>query len=294
MRTSLQYEAGLVNASKSALVELALSLHSHQDRIILVGGWAPYLLLEKFGRGTISHIGSIDIDLAIDPIEDPEIYKTIVEILEYRDYRMKKGRTGEPITSSFIKTLKFEGREYDIQVDFLTTTEIDREKHRTRIVNRDLHARMVPECSLAFGHNFLKEIKGILPGDGELETEIRMLDISGCLGMKGALLGQRYKEKDAYDIYAIVADCLSDPKAVSHEVARYLNDPQLRTSIGMISDRFGSIRSAGVDWVGTFLAPEDRREKERVCAQVYFTMKEFIDEFNEVDIQLSQKEKIKK
>ncbi|MDG6224724.1 MAG: hypothetical protein QCI82_04340 [Candidatus Thermoplasmatota archaeon] len=277
MRTSSHYELELVNASMSALVELSLSLRSFRDRIVLVGGWAPYFLLEDHGRGTIKHVGSIDIDLAVEPGSDPDLYHNIVDIIESRGYRMKRGRTGEPIPSSFIRDLTSGEKEYEIQVDFLTTMDPDREGHRTRVVDRDLRARMIPECALAFKYNYFKNIEGILPGDGEIETEIRMLDITGCLGMKGRLLGERYKEKDAYDIYTVVADCMDSPKAVAGLVRGHLTDPMVRDSVDMIRKRFGSMRAAGTNWVGNFIEPFDTIARERAIAQVYITMKEFMD-----------------
>jgi len=267
----------MVNASRSSLVELALSLRSYRDRIVLVGRWVPYFLIEEYGRGDMTHIGSIDIDLAIDPSDSSDIYQSIVEIIETRGYKMKIGRKGEPIPSSFTKIISYEKREYEIQVDLLTSQDPARGGHRTRTVGRDLRARMIPECSIAFRHNFLKGIMGTLPGDGEITTEIRMLDISGCLGMKGILLGERYKEKDAYDIYAVVAECLENPKAVSNEISMNLDDILMERSIKMIRERFGSIRSAGTDWVGTFLEPNDKMAKDRVCAKVYVVMKEFLE-----------------
>ena len=65
-RLSGDYSEGLTGASLSALLELAVTLRSYQDSLVLVGGWVPYFLIEEFGRGNFTHVGSIDIDLAVD------------------------------------------------------------------------------------------------------------------------------------------------------------------------------------------------------------------------------------
>jgi hypothetical protein len=58
------------------------TLGAYRDALVLIGGWAPYLILEEFGEGGafqddafqadafevgFIHVGSIDIDLVVDP-----------------------------------------------------------------------------------------------------------------------------------------------------------------------------------------------------------------------------------
>ena len=83
-RVSTDYESPLVEASRSALLELALSLRAYRDSLVLVGGWAPYFLLRDHQQpdNPFVHIGSIDIDLAVDPDRiDPREYATIEELI---------------------------------------------------------------------------------------------------------------------------------------------------------------------------------------------------------------------
>ena len=57
------YDRNQTEASKGALVELALALEFYRNDYVLAGGWVPYFL----GRGHIEHCGSIDIDLVLRP-----------------------------------------------------------------------------------------------------------------------------------------------------------------------------------------------------------------------------------
>lgn len=66
-RLSTDYGGGITDASLSALLELSLTLNSYRDALVLVGGWAPFFLIEEFGRGGFPHVGSIDIDIAVNP-----------------------------------------------------------------------------------------------------------------------------------------------------------------------------------------------------------------------------------
>lgn len=86
----------------SHLLELMMVLGSYRDGLVLVGGWVPYLLLKEYQNPEVSfqHLGSWDIDLAVNPaIVDEKKYATILELLQARGYRAKEGTT-----FSFVKT----------------------------------------------------------------------------------------------------------------------------------------------------------------------------------------------
>src|SRR3989338_1384881 len=104
--------------SQSILLELMTILGRYRDALYLVGGWAPYFLLEQFQTkdNPFEHIGSIDIDLVIDftKISDAE-YTSIVESLEKRGYPARKNRHGRIIPFSFARTI----RGITVAIDFL-------------------------------------------------------------------------------------------------------------------------------------------------------------------------------
>ncbi|MGH9391704.1 MAG: hypothetical protein ACRD1Z_19055 [Vicinamibacteria bacterium] len=78
------YRGEAVAAARSVLVELTHLLGEYRNQIVLVGGWVPELLLEAAKE---KHVGSLDVDLAIDHRNLPqEVYKTIEDILLTRGY----------------------------------------------------------------------------------------------------------------------------------------------------------------------------------------------------------------
>ena len=97
-RLSDAYSEGLTSASMSALIELITTLHVYHNAVVLIGGWVPYFLLQEFGREPSGHVGSIDIDFAIDPdIVDEEGYADIIQLIENRGWTQRVSRTGQPI-----------------------------------------------------------------------------------------------------------------------------------------------------------------------------------------------------
>ncbi|MHB1493523.1 MAG: hypothetical protein ACYCSG_01475 [Thermoplasmataceae archaeon] len=94
-RISSDFEDQLIATSKSALVELIRTLRPYKGAIVLIGGWVPYLLLEshKTPEDNFRHVGSIDIDLIVDPnrVGDDE-YQTIVELIMEMGWKQTPGK----------------------------------------------------------------------------------------------------------------------------------------------------------------------------------------------------------
>ena len=118
-RFSSAFEDQLIATSKSALVELIRVLRPYREAMVLVGGWVPYLLLEshKAKGDNFRHVGSIDIDLIVDPNQvGDEEYQTIVELIEEMGWRQAPGKK-----FTFEKSIQGRDAVYrDITVDFLT------------------------------------------------------------------------------------------------------------------------------------------------------------------------------
>ncbi|MCE5297088.1 MAG: hypothetical protein LLG16_08315 [Euryarchaeota archaeon] len=94
---------------------------SYREALVLVGGWAPFFLIEEFGRGGITHVGSVDIDLAVNPelMRDDE-YSTIIDLVQERGYTESRGKDGQTISFSFEKKVvsRSNGVVYPISIDF--------------------------------------------------------------------------------------------------------------------------------------------------------------------------------
>jgi len=250
---------------------------------VLVGGWAPFFLIDEFGRGGFSHVGSIDIDIAVNPelVRNDE-YSTIVDLIQERGYSMRSGKDNQPIAFSFQKEIrsKWDGRSYMISIDFLTSATNDSGDHRHRKVQSSLPARIAKGCDIAFDHNFDKEIHGTLPENGNSIARIKMLDIVGCIGMKGVVLGERYKEKDAYDIFSVISQCLDNPGAVAQVVRPFQTEESMVLGIKNIRDKFRAIDAEGPSWVGAFLSSGDEEQRKRDQAESYALVRRFLRELD--------------
>lgn len=257
MVTKSNYSKKEVDTCLSVIVEVMTILGSYRDKIVLIGGWVPYFILDKQGK---DHIGSIDIDLALDfqKISD-ESYRSILQLLKKRGYM----QGNQPFI--FNRNIKTEnGTSYSIEIDLLSGEYGGTDKsHRTQKV-QDINARKARGCDLAFKYNISVLLKSIMPDGSENEVSIKVASIIPFLVMKGMALWQRMKEKDAYDIYFTI---LHFPGGIESlvEVFKPVTDNNLvKEGLGKILVKFNGINSIGPTWLVKFLDIEDNDERERV------------------------------
>lgn len=281
-----EHDVEIARLSLSVYLELMTILGAYRDALVLVGGWAPYFILERVGReGTdFQHIGSVDIDIAVNPrLVSPDEYASIAERLERRGYHQRLNRLGQPIPFIFEREVeRGEGRgTHVIEVDFLAPEyggTGKRQRHQR--IQPDLLARKARGCDVAFDHYFDHELTGILPNSAENTVRVKIADLVGCLTMKGIVLGERYHEKDAYDVYTVITYYKGGPKGAAQEVGPHLGNSLVREGIANIAEKFQSIRSVGPAGVGHFLA-SDSVERDRLIADAFVNVSEFIKALEE-------------
>ena len=281
-RTAQTYGPGITGASKSVLLEIMTVLRAYRDALVLVGGWAPYLLLERHRRpeDPFIHVGSIDIDLAVDPSKiDAARYETIVELLIQRGYRQAPDRKGAPLPDCFERVVQspVNRKSYTIRTDFLTHLDDPRPgKHRHLPVQDGLLARKIRGCEAAFQFQTTYDLTGMLPEGGELTVPIQMADLVSCLTMKGIVLGERYREKDAYDIYALVAHYGQGPREAAELLRPHLGQPLVAEAVASIRSAFGRREATGPAWTAMFLVdPMFSHEHARTVTDAFMVVQEF-------------------
>jgi hypothetical protein len=196
--TKNEYDRLLVEAAHRVLLEVARLLYDYREGIVIIGGSVPGLI---FDQNLLEHIGTIDVDIALDRNTIQEVgYRSIMQLLSKRGYV----QGNQPFI--FYRTLQVNDQEITVEVDFLAgeyggTSK----KHRTQVV-QDLHPRKARACDLAFHNPIQITIEGILPEGGKDRASIQVASIVPFLVMKAQALNSRLKEKDAYDIYYCVSN----------------------------------------------------------------------------------------
>ncbi len=276
-RTAGDYEDGVTAASRSGLAELMTALGAYRDALVLIGGWAAYLFLEQSGdrgEGGFVHVGSIDIDFVVNPeLVSREAYATMVELLLDRGYTPSNDSLFQ-----FEKTIRspLDAEDYLIRVDFLTQRPLSGQgrSHRHRQVQRDLQARTVEGVEVAFSHWFWYELEAQLPDGAEAEVRVRVADLVASLALKGIAIGERYAEKDAYDIYALCAFCRGGSAEVAEALKPFTKEQTVRRGLDSIAQKFRALEAEGPTWVAAFLGGGDAATAARIRQDAFMTVHE--------------------
>ena len=105
-----------------------------------------------------------------------------------------------------------------------------------------------------------------------------MLDIADCIGMKGVVLGERYKEKDAYYIFTVISQCLEDSSAVGQKIKPFLAENSMELGVANIKEKFRAIDSDGPSWIGIFMSSRDEEQKKRDPSESFVLVSKFLKE----------------
>jgi hypothetical protein len=205
----------------------------------------------------VPHVGSIDVDLALDHRKLQEAsYRTIQQLLVSRGYR----QGAQPFI--FHRSVKAGAREISVEVDLLAGEyEGTGKGHRTQRV-QDVRPRKARGCELAFDLPAEVTIEGALPAGGADSARVRVASIVPFLVMKGMALHDRLKEKDAYDIYFCVRHYPGGPEVLVQEFKAHIAHSLVREGLQKIAQQFTSPEHVGPQFVADFLEIDDPDDRE--------------------------------
>ncbi len=259
--TKNEYDHLLIEAARSVLLELSRLLSEYQESIVVVGGSVPGLLFDQQKQ---AHIGTIDIDLALDHNTIQEIgYRSIMELLLKRGYR----QSDHPYT--FFRSVTISGKEIKVEVDFLAPEYGGTgKKHRTQKV-QDMHPRKARGCDLVFLNPVKVMLEGTLPGGGKDQAMVRVSSIVPFIIMKSQALNDRLKEKDAYDIYYCLMNYPDGLDALAEEFHSFLQYPQVLEGLDILAKKYLSPGHVGAAFVTDFLEITDPESRDLVRRDAY-------------------------
>ena len=261
MVTSRDYTAEAVAAAKSVLIELVHLLGEYREHTVLIGGWVPELLLSG---STTHHVGSMDIDLALDHRRIEEAgYKMIRDLLLGRGYVQGK----QPFV--YYRDVESGNKTIRVQVVFLSGEYAGTGKGHRHQKIQDLLVRKVRGCDLAFDLAQEVTVTGNLPGGGLDTVSVRVASVVPFLVMKGVALDERMKEKDAWDIYFCVLHYPGGIAALAEAFRPHLENGLIREGIEKIGKHFSSLNHIGPKFVADFEEVEDTEERARIMRDAY-------------------------
>ena len=230
------YDPKDVAACRSVLVEALTVLGKYRDRIAVVGGWVPELAIP--GQG---HMGSLNVDLALDVAQfPPNVYETI------RSDLLAAGYTPTDIPNRFER--KVPGNPTPVRVDLLCGEYAGERSGSTHEMVQGMAVWKARGLDLVVWFHTKIRVSGTLPDGGRNDVEVTIPTIPAFLCMKGILLVDRKKDKDAYDVYFCVANFPGGLKALSSDFQPMLSNNLVQEGLRNLRAKFSTIEDIGPVW----------------------------------------------
>lgn len=272
------FENNEANQSQAVLLELMTILGKYRKDLYLVGGWAPYFLLKMFQKqdNDFAHIGSIDIDIVIDASRIPKTqYASIVELIKQRGYLERKSKLGEIIPFSFERPVD----NLSVAIDFLAGQYGGTSKqHRHQRIDENLLARKARGADILPQHHLDFRLEGYLHDGSKQSCDIKMANVVSILTMKGITISERYKEKDAYDIYSILCHYKEGVTSCVDEISPYLSHALIREGLISICEKFEFENSVGPVWAAKFMEPDNASAARFMQMEIHQRTLPFVQE----------------
>jgi hypothetical protein len=148
--------------------------------------------------------------------------------------------------------------------------------HRTQPV-QDVRARKARGCDLVFEHFRPFKVSANMPDGARNEVNIKIAGIIPFLVMKGMALWERYKEKDAYDIYFTLLHYPGGIEELAKIFGPIKSNKLVCEGLGKIRAKFISTEAPGPVWLINFEDVDDEEERERLKRDAYERVNAFLD-----------------
>ena len=179
---------------------MATKLGDLLDEIVVVGGLAPYLLVdqENLPLGLEPHVGTMDLDMGLAlAILNHERYRELGHRLRDAGFEPAVNEQGNRRLQTWTA-----GTPHPVTVDFLIPPVEESDKGgELRHFESDLAAIVTPGLELAFKDRRWTELAGSLSSGARATREIPVCGPGAFTVLKALAFGNRTENKDAYDLF---------------------------------------------------------------------------------------------
>jgi len=241
-----EYTARQVEAARRVLVDVGQVLASFGDAIVVVGGWVPDLLLPDQAS---AHIGSIDVDLALDAakLADGRYAELLKLLLDTGRY--EKGDKDFQLVSSV--DLGDGEAPVRVEVEFLASDDVVLRKNHPKLVE-GFRVLRFPAFAAAFASPVSIDLSGPMISGATNTVHLRVASLPDFLVMKAHAIGGRDKPKDVYDLCYCLDEFPNAIEAVAMDWKARQDDTLIAGAVAILKEKFQSVDHFGPHQLATF------------------------------------------
>jgi hypothetical protein len=238
-RQKADYTPRQVEAARRVLVDLGQVLAAFMDCLVLIGGWIPDLLLPDSDE---PHIGSIDVDLALDAAKLNEgRYADLLKLL-LGTKRYKHGAKDFQLVVAV--DLKDGERPVEVEVEFLAPKDmIIRKNHPKRL--KGFRVLRADACGTAFRAPAELPLSGKNVCGANNTVRLRVASLSDFLVMKAHAIAGREKPKDSYDLCFCLDHFPGGLEPLAVEWTKRREEIDVAKAVAILREKYASVDAFG-------------------------------------------------
>lgn len=263
-----------VVAAERVMLELWTVLAGFSDAMTIVGGSAPPLLTGD--RPDDPYIGTLDVDLVVDPVSVPEeAYRTIAELLRERGYV----QLDQPFR--WLRSVTVDEQSIDVEVDLLApVTPRSGAGHRHERIGGEPLARRTEGAELVRTAHVDRQLAGVLPDGRPNRVAVRVATPAVLVVLKALAMGERDKPKDPYDIDYLLRHIGVDEVATG--IMEFGQVEPVERATRILIEKFSSIDAIGPTSVALYRRiPLGTPEADEVEALAYARVNELVQRLSD-------------
>lgn len=257
------YSDRQVAAARRVLVDVGQVLASFRDAIVIVGGWVPDLL---FPGAEPEHVGSIDVDLALDAIRLTDgRYAELLKLL------LDTGRYEQGNKDFQLATVVDLGdgeAPVRVEVELLASSDVKLKSNHPKLVE-GFRALRFPACAAAFGHPESIELEGRMISGAMNAVHVRVASLPDFIIMKVHALAGRDKPKDVYDLCYCLDQHAEAIEVVVGNWRPRRGDPLVVEAIDILREKFQTVDDYGPRQLAIFHDSTDEDESAMYARRAF-------------------------
>lgn len=264
------YSGRQVEAARRVLVDLGQVLAAFTDCMVVVGGWTPDLLMPKADE---PHVGSIDVDLALDAakLNEGRYAEMLQLLLDTRRYR-----PGEKDFQLIVEVDLEDGdNPVQVEVEFLAPKEVKLTKNKPKLLP-GFRVLQADGCGVAFHAPVALKLDGRNVRGATNKVSLRVASIPDFLVMKAYALGGRDKPKDAYDLCYCLENAPEGIKALAATWKSRQAEKEVAHAVEILREKFISVDSFGPQQLVEFHAATDEESREMAARRAFELVQKFL------------------
>lgn len=268
------YSQRQVEAARRVLVDLGQVLASFADCMVVVGGWVPDLLLPEADE---PHIGSIDVDLALDTARLGDgRYAELLKLL-FDTQRYRPGHKAFQLIAAV--DLKDGNEPVQVEVEFLAPKEVRLASNHPKLVE-NFRVLQITGCDVAFEAPVEQTLTGRNVRGSDNTVRLHVASLADFLVMKALAIGGRDKPKDSYDFCYCLQHAPEGPGKLAEIWKRRTPPKLLALSLRTLREKFVTVDSFGPQQVVEFHNSPHSEERAIQARRAYELMREFLRHFD--------------